>query len=48
MTSLLGRSRPEDVPFVLADFQRIFEANYREKLTEANKRIEDLVNQKKL
>lgn len=47
MNSLLGRSKPEETPLVLADFQRIFEANYVEKLVEANQRIEDLLAQKK-
>jgi hypothetical protein len=47
MSSLLGRSKAEDVPLILSDFERIFEANYREKLAEANKRIEDLLAQKK-
>lgn len=32
MNSLLGRSKAEETPLVLADFQRIFEANYVDKL----------------
>lgn len=32
MNSLLGRSKPEETPLVLADFQRIFEASYVDKL----------------
>lgn len=39
MNSVLGRSRSEDAPLILADFQRIFEADYVEKLSEANQRI---------
>ena len=32
MNSLLGRSKAEETPLVLADFQRIFEASYVDKL----------------
>jgi len=39
---IIGRSRQEDVPFVLAEFQRIFEAEYVNKLAEANLKITDL------
>lgn len=42
MNSILGRSRQEDVPFIMADLQRIFEAGYVEKLAEANQKIEEL------
>lgn len=28
MNSVLGRSKPEDTHLILADFQRVFEANY--------------------
>ena len=44
MSSVLGRSKPEDAPFIMADFQRIFQTNYVQKLAEANKRIENLNN----
>ena len=42
MGSILGRSRQEDVPIIMADLQRIFEAGYIEKLMEANRKIEEL------
>ena len=32
MNSIVGRSKQEDVPLIMADLQRIFEANYVEKL----------------
>jgi hypothetical protein len=41
---LIGRSRPEDVPFVVAEIKRIFETDYSGKLSEANLRISDLQN----
>lgn len=47
MNSVLGRCKQEEVPLVLADFQRIFEANYVERIAEANQRIEDLVQAKR-
>lgn len=43
MNSVLGRSKPEDAPLILTDFQRVFQANYVEKLAEANSRISDLM-----
>jgi len=39
---IIGRSKPEDVPFVTAELKRIFEADYSSKLGEANLRINDL------
>lgn len=39
---VIGRSRQEDVPFVIAELKRIFEADYVAKLSEANLRIADL------
>ena len=39
---LIGRSKQEDVPFVLNELKRIFEADYVSKLLEANLRIGDL------
>ena len=40
VNSIVGRSRQEDVPLIISDLQRIFEANYIEKLSEANKKME--------
>ena len=40
VNNIVGRSRQEDVPLIISDLQRIFEANYIEKLSEANKKIE--------
>lgn len=42
MNSIVGRSRQEDVPIIMADLQRIFEAGYVERLAEANQRIQEL------
>lgn len=39
---VVGRSRQEDVPFVLAELKRIFETDYIGKLNEATLRIADL------
>ena len=39
---VIGRSKQEDIPFVLAELKRIFEADYSSKLGEANLRIADL------
>ena len=42
MTSIVGRSRQEDVPLILAELQRIFESDYNSKLATANSRIQEL------
>lgn len=39
---VIGRSRQEDVPFVIAELKRVFDADYAGKLSEANLRIIDL------
>ena len=39
---IIGRSRQEDVPFILAELQRVFESDYAGKLSEANLKIADL------
>jgi hypothetical protein len=39
---VIGRSRQEDVPFVIAELKRVFDADYAGKLSEANLRIADL------
>lgn len=39
---IIGRSRQEDVPFVVAELKRVFEADYVSKLAEANLKIQDL------
>jgi hypothetical protein len=40
---IIGRSRQEDVPFVVAELKRVFEAEYVSKLAEANLKIQDLL-----
>ena len=42
---IINRSKQEDVPFVVAELKRIFEADYVSKLCEANQRISDLQEQ---
>lgn len=39
---IIGRSRQEDVPFVMAELKRVFEAEYVSKLAEAQFKISDL------
>jgi len=39
---IIGRTRQEDVPFVIAELQRIFEAEYIVKLNEAHIKIANL------
>lgn len=41
-STIIGRSRQEDVPIIMADLQRIFEADYVNKLCEANAKIKEL------
>ena len=38
----MGRSRQEDVPFVVAELQRVFEADYVSKYNEATIKIGEL------
>ena len=39
---VMGRSRQEDVPFVVAELQRVFEGDYVNKLNEASVKIKEL------
>ena len=38
----MGRSRQEDVPFIVAELQRVFEGDYVSKLNEAFIKISEL------
>lgn len=42
ISSIVGRSKKEDVPIIMADLERIFESGYVQKLAEANQKIEEL------
>lgn len=42
VSTVIGRSRQEDVPYIVAEFQRIFEADYVNKLAETNEKIKNL------
>ena len=35
MNTIVGRSRQEDIPLILAELQRIFETDYASKLAQA-------------
>lgn len=40
MTTIIGRSRQEDVPLIVGEMQRIFESDYATRLTAALHKIE--------
>ena len=42
MNTIVGRSKQEDVPLIMSEFQRIFEADYTTKLAQAQQQIEEL------
>ena len=42
--TIIGRSRQEDVPFVVAELKRVFESQYVDKLAEANLKLADLAS----
>lgn len=42
MNTIIGRSRQEDVPLIIAEMQRIFESDYSTRLVAALQKIEDL------
>lgn len=42
VNSIVGRSRQEDAPLILAELQRIFETDYSSKLSAALLKIEQL------
>lgn len=42
MNTIIGRSKQEDVPAVMAEFQRIFESDYITKLELAHQKIQEL------
>jgi len=39
--SIVGRSRQEDVPLIMAEFQRIFEMDYVTKLSETENKLKE-------
>lgn len=41
-STIIGRSKQEDVPFIVAELQRVFEADYISKLAEANNPLKEL------
>lgn len=42
MSTIIGRSRQEDVPLIIAEIQRIFEADYVTRLSAALQKIQQL------
>lgn len=42
MSTIIGRSRQEDVPLIVAEIQRIFEADYVTRLNAALMKIDEL------
>lgn len=42
MNTIIGRSRQQDVPLIIAEMQRIFEADYATRLNAALQKIEEL------
>ena len=42
MNTIVGRSKQEDVPLIVSELQRVFEADYVTKLAQAQQQIEEL------